>query len=60
MLFLIHLEHELEHCAPIRMIWMYPIEQSMKVLKTFLHNKEKPEGTMCEGYFVQEAIGFYK
>ena len=31
----------------------------MKVLKTFVCNKEKPEGSMCEGYLMQEAIGFY-
>jgi hypothetical protein len=30
---LIHLENELEHCGPVRMRWMYPIERYMKVLK---------------------------
>ena len=55
---LIHLEHELEHCGPIRTRWMYPIERYMKVLKIFLRNKAKPEGSICEGYLMQEAIGF--
>ena len=32
----------------------------MKLLKTFVRNKEKPEGSMCEGYLMKEAIGFYK
>ena len=31
----------------------------MKVLKKFVRNKAKPEGSMCEGYLMQEAIGFY-
>ena len=55
---LIHLEHELEHCGPIRTRWMYPIERYMKVLKKFVRNKAKPGGSMCEGYSMQEAIGF--
>ena len=56
---LIHLENELEHCGPIRTRWMYPIERYMKLLKKFVRNKAKPEGSMCEGYLMQEAIGFY-
>ena len=43
---LMHLENELEHCGPIRMRWMYPIERYMKILKKFVRNKEKPEGSM--------------
>ena len=31
----------------------------MKLLKIFVRNKEKIEGSMCEGYLMQEAIGFY-
>ena len=56
---IIHIEHELEHCGPIRTRWKYHIEQYMKVLKMFARNKEKPKGSMCEGYLMQEAIGFY-
>ena len=37
---------------------MYPIERYMKVLKKFVRNKAKPEGSICEGYLMQEAIGF--
>ena len=56
---LIHLENELEHCGPIRMRWMYPIERYTKLLKKVVCNKEKTEGSMCERYLMQEAIGFY-
>ena len=38
---------------------MYPIEWYMKLLKKFVCNKEKLEGSMCEGYLMQYAIGFY-
>ena len=38
---LIHIKHELEHCGSLRMRWMYPVEIYMKVLKKFVHNKEK-------------------
>ena len=55
---LIHLENEIEHCGPIRTTWMYPIEQYMKLLKKFVCNKEKLEGSICEGYSMQEVIGF--
>ena len=56
---LIHLEHELEYCGQIKSIWMYPIERYMKILKNSVCNKEKIEGSMCERYLMQEAIGFY-
>ena len=52
---LMHLENDLEHYGPIRMRWMYPIERYMKLLKKFVRNKAKPEGSMCEGYLMQEA-----
>jgi hypothetical protein len=55
---LIHLESELENCGRVRTIWMYPIERYMKVLKTFVCTREKLEGSMSEGYSMQEAIGF--
>ena len=55
---LIHLEYELEHCGLVRTRWMYPIERYMKVLKTIVHTREKPKGSMSEGYSMQEALGF--
>jgi hypothetical protein len=55
---LIHIEYELEHCGPVRMRWMYPIERYMKVLKKIVRTREKPEGSMSEGYSMQEVVGF--
>lgn len=55
---LIHLEYEVEHCGPIRMRWMYPIERYMRVLKKIVRTWEKAEDNMSEGYSMQEAMGF--
>jgi hypothetical protein len=55
---LIHIENELEHCGLVRTRWMYPIERYMKVLKKIVRTREKPEGSMSEGYSMQEAMGF--
>ena len=55
---LIHLEYELEHCVLVRMRCMYRVERHMNVLKTIVHTREKLEGSMYEGYSMQQAMGF--
>ena len=55
---LIHIEYELEHCGPVRTIWMYHIERYMKVFKTTVLIRQKLEGSMSEGYSMQEVVGF--
>jgi len=55
---LIHFEYELENCGPRRTRWMYPIERYMKVLKKKNCTRAKPEGSMYEGYSMQETLGF--
>ncbi|KAL0544456.1 hypothetical protein IC582_019571 [Cucumis melo] len=37
---------------------MYPFERYMKVLKTYVRNRNRPEGCMVENYIVEEAIEF--
>ncbi|KAL4017099.1 hypothetical protein IC575_024773 [Cucumis melo] len=37
---------------------MYPFERYMKVLKTYVRNRNRPEGYMVENYTVEEAIKF--
>ncbi len=37
---------------------MYPIERYMKVLKRIVRTREKPKGSMSEGYSMQEVMGF--
>ena len=38
---LMDLQYEIDHCGPVRTRWMYPIEGYMKVLKSFVHTREK-------------------
>jgi len=35
---------------------MYPIERYIKVLKVFVRQKARPEGSIVEGYLIQERI----
>jgi len=53
-----HLVEELFLCGPIHMRWMYPYEQYFKSLKGYVKNLAKPEGSIAQGYQVQEALGF--
>jgi len=54
----IHLVEELFICGPVQTRSMYPFERFMKVLKGFVKNKAKPEGSMAYGYMREESIGF--
>jgi hypothetical protein len=40
------------------MPWMYPMEHYMKTLKGYVRNKVRPEGSMVEGYAIEEALRF--
>ena len=54
----VHLVREIEFCGPVHLRWMYPFERYMKVLKTYVRNRNRPEGCMVENYIVEEAIEF--
>ncbi|KAL0561465.1 hypothetical protein IC582_001893 [Cucumis melo] len=54
----VHLVREIEFCGPVHLRWMYPFERYMKVLKTYVRNRNRPEGCMVENYIVEEAIKF--
>jgi hypothetical protein len=55
---LYHLVQELDLYGPVAARWMYPVERYMKTLKTYVRNAARPEGSMAEGYFKVECIGF--
>ena len=55
---LIHLVEEMFLCGPVQTRWMYPFEQFMKGLKSFVKNKSKSESSMAHGYLKEESIGF--
>ncbi|GJW11441.1 F-box domain containing protein [Tanacetum coccineum] len=54
----IHFPLEALEGGPIRPRWMFPFERYMKKLKGYVRNKAKPEGSIAEGYVVEEALTF--
>jgi hypothetical protein len=53
-----HLVQELFLCGPVHTRWMYPYERYFKSLKGFVRNLAKPEGSIAQGYQVEQALGF--
>nr|GEZ17893.1 hypothetical protein [Tanacetum cinerariifolium] len=41
--------------GPIHYRWMYPIERYLSTLKSYVRNKSRPEGSIAEGYIVEEC-----
>ncbi|KAL4038500.1 hypothetical protein IC575_002121 [Cucumis melo] len=54
----VHLVREIEFYGPVHLRWMYPFERYMKVLKTYVRNRNRLEGCMVENYIVEEATEF--
>ncbi|KAI3824844.1 hypothetical protein L1987_06315 [Smallanthus sonchifolius] len=54
----VHLPQEAILGGPVQSRWMYPIERYLGHLKRYARNKAKPEGSIAEGYVVEEAITF--
>jgi hypothetical protein len=52
-----HLVEEVAIGGPVSYRWMFPIEQYLKTLKGFVRQNSQLEGSMGEGYLVQEAMG---
>jgi len=53
-----HLVEELFICSPIHTGWMYPYEHYFKTLKGYVRNYAKPEGSIAQGYQIEQALGF--
>ena len=53
-----HLVEEVFLCGPVHTRWMYPYERYFKTLKGFVRNLAKPEGSIAQGYQVEQALGF--
>ena len=53
---LIHLVDEVELVGVVSCHWMFFLERYMKKLKGFVRRKEKPEGSMAEGYISYESF----
>ena len=52
----VHLALEAVLGGPVQYRWMYPVEQYMRTLKTFLRNKNHPEASICESYLLHESM----
>jgi hypothetical protein len=54
----VHLVDEVDLCGPVHSRWCYGIERYMYVLKRYVRNRLKPEGSIATGYMYSEALGF--
>jgi len=52
----IHLVHEAKIRGPVQFRWMYPIEQVMYILKSYIRNRTRPEASIAEGYLADECM----
>lgn len=55
-LLLVHLVKDITLLGPVPYRWMFFVMRYMKTLKDFVRQKAKPEGSMLEGYLLQEAM----
>ena len=53
-----HLPEEAILGSPVQMRWMYPFERFVKKLKEYVQNRARPEGSIAEGYVVNETLTF--
>ena len=54
----VHLVKQTKLCGPAFLREMWPFERYMGVLKSYVRNRAKPEGSIIEGYTTEEAIEF--
>ncbi|XP_039142864.1 uncharacterized protein LOC120280181 isoform X1 [Dioscorea cayenensis subsp. rotundata] len=54
----VHLATEAKLAGPVQYHWMYPIERYLLTLKSYVRNRSRPEGSIAEGYIVEECITF--
>ncbi|KAK7262930.1 hypothetical protein RJT34_30511 [Clitoria ternatea] len=54
----VHLVEEAKLGGPVHYRWMYPIERYLGLLKSYVTNKARPEGSIAEGYLMQEILTF--
>jgi hypothetical protein len=54
----IHLAEEAKFGGPVCYRWMYPIERYLRTLKGYVRNKAHLEGSIAEGYILEECMKF--
>jgi hypothetical protein len=55
---LVHLVEEINILGPVFLHNMFPFERFMGVLKKYVHNRARPEGSISKGYGTEEVIEF--
>ena len=55
---LVHLVEEIKILGPVFLHNMFPFERFMGVLKKYVRNRARPEGSMSKGYGTEEVIEF--
>ncbi|XP_020239246.1 uncharacterized protein LOC109818226 [Cajanus cajan] len=55
---IVHLVREIRLCGPVYLLWMFPVECYMKILKGYSKNPYRPEASIVERYIAEEAIEF--
>ena len=55
---IVHLPGEVGLCGPVHYRWMYYLERYMKVMKTWVRQKARPEGSMALGYVLFEGMHY--
>ncbi|XP_075093196.1 uncharacterized protein LOC107829616 isoform X1 [Nicotiana tabacum] len=54
----VHLPREAMYGGPVQYRWMYKIERFLCKLKHYVRNKARPEGSIAEGYLIDECLTF--
>ena len=54
----IHLVTEAKLAGPVQYRWMYPIERYLLTLKNYIRTRSRPEGSIAQGYLMEEASTF--
>ena len=55
---IVHLVEEIQVLGPVFLHNMFPFERFMAVLKKYIHNRARPEGSISKGYGTEEVIEF--
>ena len=54
----VHLVEEIKFGGPVQYRWMYFIERYLGRLKSYVRNRSNPEGSIAEGYMMEECLTF--
>lgn len=55
---IVHLVQEIRMCGLVYLRSMCPFKRFMGILKHYVRNRARPEGSIVEGYVTEEVVGF--